>query len=76
MQLDECGATGDPCIRVGHRYGHALVQRQHELHLWIVLQDVHEALLGGARVAKDVRHTIGDQLLEERAFARQSRHVC
>ena len=51
------------------------MQSQHELHLRVILEDVHEALLGRTRVAKDVRDTVGNQLLEQSAFARQSRHA-
>src|SRR5205085_8155901 len=64
-----------PRVGVSHAHRDTFVQRQHELDLRIVLQNVHEALFGGARVTEDVLYSIGDQLLQQRALGRHSRHV-
>src|SRR4029453_14247871 len=69
VHLDERGTPGQPRVHVGHAHGHAFVQREHELDLGVLLQDVHEALLGGAGVAEDVSHPVRDQLLDHRALA-------
>jgi hypothetical protein len=51
------------------------VQRQHELHLGVVAQGVHEPLLGGARVAEDATHPVGQELLDHGALPGHPRHV-
>ena len=69
VHFDERRPTGDPRVGVRHGHGHTLVQGEHELHLRVVLQDVHEALFGGAWITENVaaRH---------RQSAAPSRRAC
>ena len=74
VDFDEGRPPGEPGEGVGHAHGHALVQGEHELHLRIVLERVHEPLLGGAGVAEDVAYPVGHELFDHRALARHPRH--
>ena len=74
VDLDEGRPASDARVGVGHANRHALVQRQHEFHLRVVAQGVHEPLLGGARVAEDAAHPIGHELLDHRALTGHPRH--
>src|SRR5439155_17617073 len=74
VQLHEGRPAGRAGERVAHAGRHALVQAQDELELRVLLQQVHERLLGGARVAEDVADAVGDELLHERPLAAHLGH--
>lgn len=75
VHLDECRPARQASVGIRHRHRHTFMQRQHELDLRVVLQDVHEPLFGRAGVAEDVAHPVRDQLLQQRTLARHSRHA-
>jgi hypothetical protein len=51
------------------------MQGEDELDLGVILEDVHEALLGRAGVPEDIASPIRQQLLHQRALAGHSRHA-
>ena len=75
VDLDERRPARDARVRVRHADRDAFVQGEHELDLRIVLQHVHEPLLGRAGVPEDVPDPVGDQLLEQRALAGHAWHI-
>jgi len=75
VQLYESRLARRTGVGVRHADRHALVQAEDELELGVVLQQVHEGLLGGAGVAEEVAMPVGLQLLEQRLLATHARHV-
>ena len=75
VQLYESRLARRAGVGVRHADRHALVQAEDELELGVVLQQVHEGLLGGAGVAEEVAMPVGLQLLEQRLLATHARHV-
>ena len=75
VDLDERRSARDARVRVRHADRDAFVQGEHELDLRIILQHVHEPLLGRAGVPEDVPDPVGDQLLEQRALAGHAWHI-
>ena len=64
VQLKEGGARAGSRVAVRDAGRDAFVERQDVFELRVVLQRVHERLLGCAGIAEDVADALGEQLLE------------
>jgi hypothetical protein len=74
VDFHEGGCARRARVGVGHAHGHAFVEGEDELDLRVLLEDVEEPLLRGAGIAEDIPHSVGHQLLHERALAGHSGH--
>src|SRR3990172_8367842 len=74
VKLEEGRPAGGPGVAIGDADGDGLVKGEDVLQPRVLLEYVHERLLGGAGVAEHVADAVGDQLIDEGVAAGHSGH--